>query len=143
MNVYSAPVAGVRAMAVLASLAVCAPAQADIRPGEWEIEAAVAAGGAQGIPPVRQRQCLSAQDAANPARLFAQGGSCQYADRRDNGSAFSFSLRCTAPVPITGRGSVNYAPDTIDGTLDLRIDAAGTVIEQKVRMRGRRLGPCK
>lgn len=130
-------------MAFVAVLVACAPAQADVRPGEWEIEAAVTTGGAQGIPPVHQKQCLSAQEAGNPGRLFGQGGSCQYADRKDNGAEFSFTLRCTAPVPITGHGSVRYAANSIDGTLDLRIDASGTVIEQKVRMTGRRLGPCR
>ena len=131
-------------MACVAVLVACAPAQADVQPGEWEIEAAVTQGGAAaGVPPVKQKQCLSAQDAGNPGRLFGQGGSCQYADRKDNGAEFSFSLRCTAPLPITGRGSVRYGATSIDGTLDLRIDAAGTIIEQKVRMTGRRLGPCK
>jgi len=119
---------------------------ADVQPGEWEIEAAisqVAGAGAGGVPPVKQKQCLSAQDAANPGRLFGQGGSCQYADRKDNGSEFSFTVRCTAPVPMSGRGKVQYAASRIDGTMDLRIDVAGTVIAQKVRMTGRRLGPCR
>lgn len=133
-----------RVVAFVLCLSFLGVARADVQPGEWEIEAAVTQGGAgAGVPPVKQKQCLSAQDAGNPGRLFGQGGSCQYADRKDNGSEFSFTLRCTAPLPITGRGSVRYAAGSIDGMLDLRIDAAGTIIEQKVRMTGRRLGPCK
>ncbi|MDA0225354.1 MAG: hypothetical protein O2975_04480 [Proteobacteria bacterium] len=39
---------------------------ADVRPGEWEIEAAMSqVTGAGGVPPVKQKQCLRAHDGAS------------------------------------------------------------------------------
>lgn len=119
---------------------IATPAGADIEPGNWEISASTTVQGMNEPTTFIQTRCLSAEEARDPGRLFGStpGARCQFTERNDTGSVFSFEISCSGQPPFRGSGRVRYARDTIDGELELKSDDLVT----RSRIAGRRIGGC-
>ena len=115
-------------------------AWADIDPGNWEITATTELPGVREPTSFKQTRCLTADDARDPSRLFGSspGAGCQFVNRNDTGSVFTFEVACDLPQPVRGSGSVRYGRDSLDGELEIKIDNFAT----RSRISGRRLGGC-
>jgi len=128
---------------LIALLVAPAALAAEVEPGNWELGVATTLPGAEKPVAVTQAHCISAADAKDPTRLLGTGGSCQFSNRSDSGSVFTFEVSCGGLLPLRGSGSIRYTPQSIEGDLDLAADAGGG---QKFAMRthvsGRRTGPC-
>jgi hypothetical protein len=119
-------------------------ALADIEPGNWQLVVAVSVAGMGEMEPVTRTQCVTAEDARDPSRLFGQSNlNCTFADRQDTGSAFTFTVSCGGAVPVTGSGRVRYGRDTLDGDMELSGDAAGQKFVTRSKVNGRRTGACQ
>jgi len=135
---------------LLAALLAPALAAADnIQPGNWEFSVEVHAEGLGAFQPkpgpIIQTRCISAEEAANPAKVLGEAGTrgeCQFSNQRDTGSEFTFDVRCTAPVPVHGSGKVRYSAQTLDGDINLDGDAQGMQLKTQSHVSARRLGPC-
>ena len=46
-------------------------------------------------------------------------GTCQFGNRNDTGSRYSFTVSCGGPIPMSGNGSVNYSAQSMNGELVL------------------------
>ena len=125
---------------LLVLLLASAPARADLAPGNWEISASTVIEGFGQPTSMTQTRCLSAEDARDPSRLFggAQGGRCDFTERNDTGSVFTFQVTCSTSPPVVGEGSVRYDASSLQGEVELRTDNFKT----HSRITGRRLGPC-
>jgi len=139
-----------RTLVAIAVFAFAAAAAAgDVAPGNWEFTINTTTEGLGALAPkpgpiVRQR-CISEEEAKNPGQILGDAGTrgdCQFSNQRDTGSAYSFDVRCTAPVPVTGSGQMRYSRDTLDGTLDLASDVQGMKFTTKSQISARRLGAC-
>lgn len=121
------------------------PARADVGEGSWELEVSTSMPGmAAGGATTRQTQCLSAEDARDPSRLFGSpGAGCQFGNRRDDGSTYRFEIACTAAAPLSGNGEIRYSRDTLEGEIVLRVGAGAQSMETRSRIKARRLGPCR
>ena len=125
-----------------ALLAVAAPALADVEPGNWELTVTTSVEGMPGaLAPVTRARCISPAEAKDPSQLLG-GSECMFSNRRDSGSEITFEVACSGPVPMRGSGAVRYAPQSIDGNLDLAADSGGQKIMTRSRIAGRRLGGC-
>ena len=125
-----------------ALIAAAAPALADVEAGNWELTVTVSVDGMPGpMAPVTRARCISPAEARDPSQLLG-GAECQFSNRRDSGSEITFDVSCSGPVPMHGSGSVRYAPQSIDGSLDISADASGQKIVTHSRIAGRRLGAC-
>lgn len=115
-------------------------ARADIEPGNWEIAATTTVQGIKEPTSIMQTRCLTAEEARDPSRLFgpSAGARCQFTNRNDTGSVFSFEISCSGQPPFRGSGSVRYARDSLEGELELKTDDFVT----RSRIAGRRLGGC-
>ena len=115
-------------------------AHADIEPGNWEIAATTTIQGIREPTSFTQTRCLSAEEARDPSRLFGSSpdARCQFTNRADTGSVFSFEISCSGQRPFRGSGSVRYARDVLEGDLELKTDDFVT----RSRITGRRLGAC-
>jgi hypothetical protein len=115
-------------------------ARADIEPGNWEIAASTTVQGIKEPTSFMQTRCLSAEEARDPSGLFgpAAGARCQFTNRNDTGSLFTFEISCSGQPPFRGSGSVRYARDSLEGELELKTDDFVT----RSRIAGRRLGAC-
>src|SRR3954464_7632385 len=115
-----------RFLAAVLSCTILSPlaALADVEPGNWELSMTSTIQG-MAVGPIVKQQCLTAADAADPARVFGpQGGSgCQFSNRRDTGSEMSFDIMCGGQVPMTGNGKVRYSRDTMEADLQLAADS--------------------
>jgi hypothetical protein len=115
------------------------PAHADLEPGNWEITARTEAQDAAEPHSFTQAQCLTAEDARDPGRIFGKGGSgCEFLNRHDTGSLVTFEVACGTPPSVRGAGSVRYSPVSLEGDLELKIEGFTT----RSRITGRRLGAC-
>ncbi len=135
---------------LLAALFAPALAAADnIEPGNWEFTVDVHAEGLGALQPkpgpIVQTRCISAEQAANPAKVLGDAGArgeCQFSNQRDTGSEFTFEVNCTGRIPVHGSGKMRYGAQTLDGDLDLDSDAQGTQFKTRSHVSARRLGPC-
>jgi hypothetical protein len=126
---------------VFLALAIIMPlAHADIEPGNWEIAATTTVQGIKEPTSFMQTHCLTAEEARDPSRLFgpSPGARCQFTNRNDTGSVFSFEISCSGQPPFRGSGSVRYARDSLEGELELKTDDFVT----RSRIAGRRIGAC-
>ena len=131
-----------------AALAGTAHAQ-DISPGMWEILVVSRVPASPGFTPdpVKQNQCLTAQDARDPARLLgglATPGAtgCTYGDSNRSGNTMRFTMQCAGTLNLRAQGEVNFTPDTISGTINTTSDLAGQKVEMQSRIAARRIGGC-
>jgi uncharacterized protein DUF3617 len=135
---------------LLAVLFAPALAAADnIEPGNWEFTVDVHAEGLGAFQPkpgpIVQTRCVSAEQAANPAKVLGDAGArgeCQFSNQRDTGSEFVFDVQCTGRIPVHGSGKMRYSAQTLDGDLDLDGDAQGMQFKTRSHVNARRLGPC-
>lgn len=119
---------------------VMLPAHADIEPGNWEISASTTVQGIKEPVSMVQTRCLTTEEARDPSRLFgsSSGAKCQFTNRNDTGSVFTFEISCNAQPPLRGSGSVRYGRDALEGELELKTEQFVT----RSRITGRRLGGC-
>jgi hypothetical protein len=115
-------------------------AWADIDPGNWELTATTELQGIKEPASFTQTRCLTPEDARDPSRLFGSspGAGCQFLNRNDTGSVFTFEIECGSPQPIRGSGSVRYKRDSLEGELELKTD----IFAARSRINGRRIGGC-
>jgi hypothetical protein len=124
---------------VLATL----PARADIGAGSWELEITTVMPGAPATP-VKQVQCISAEDAKDPANLIGgPGPGCSFGNRRDDGSTFRFDVACTSGAPLSGSGELHYARESLNGEIVVHMKQGDKQIEVRSILKAKRLGPCK
>ncbi len=120
-------------------------ARADIDPGNWELSVTTQVEGLPGvIGPIVERRCFAPEDARDPGRVLGPAASagCEFSDRNDTGSVFSFSIRCGGPAPMEGSGTVRYGRGTLESDISLRGSANGQNFGTRARVSGRRLGAC-
>jgi Protein of unknown function (DUF3617) len=135
---------------LFAALLVPALAAADnIQPGNWEFSVDVHAEGLGAFQPkpgpIVQTRCISAEDAANPAKVMGDAGArgeCQFSNQRDTGSEYTFDVQCTGRIPVHGSGKMRYSAQTLDGDLNLDGDAQGMQFKTQSHVSARRIGPC-
>ena len=121
---------------------VISPAWADIDPGNWELSATTEVQGIKEPVSLVQTRCLTAEEARDPSRLFGSSPAarCQFVNRSDTGSVFTFEIACGAAPqpPISGSGKVRYSSDSLEGELELKAEHFVT----RSRISGRRIGGC-
>jgi hypothetical protein len=128
----------------------CTAARAqDISPGLWEItvNSLVAASPGFAPDPVKQTQCLSAQDARDPRRLFgelsAPGASgCSYGKSRISGNNLQFTMQCAGSLNLHASGDMSFAPESISGTITSSANLGGQQVSMQSQVSGRRVGSC-
>jgi Protein of unknown function (DUF3617) len=130
-----------------------AAAQADIRPGLWDmsVEFSVPADPAFKQPAISRRQCLAAADARDPGRLLAEmsvpgATGCAISDKKESSGHLEFAVKCEGIFAIGGHGSVDYTPDTLQGTLNLDFGLGDPGAAKRTgsisRITARRVGDC-
>lgn len=134
-----------------AALAPAAHA-ADISPGNWEITVTLRVPGVeQAFGPYSRTQCLQANDTKDPSRVFGTlpgAGTCQFSNRNDTGSRYSFQISCGGAFPMSGNGSVTYSAQTMEGKLVLGATLPSPeggkpqIVNTRSELSGRRSGSC-
>lgn len=122
-------------------------------PGLWDVSAdmAIAAAPDFKLEPVTLRQCFSAADVRDPSRMLggmatAGAGNCTFSDKRESPGHADFSFRCEGLLAISGRGSVDYTAQAMQGRLELGFAASAGENAQRAesvsRISAKRVGPC-
>ena len=128
-------------LAIVLALLSCSAA-AEVQPGSWELSLVSVMTGQPKPAAVTQTRCLTTNDARDPSSVLggAKSGTCNFTNKHDSGTVFTFDVSCTGALPMKGKGTVTYTQSTMQADLDLSAD------DGKFGMRtfvsGRRLGPC-
>jgi uncharacterized protein DUF3617 len=133
-----------RLTAVLLFLATSTLVRADVDPGNWEFTMTTTVEGMPGnVGPVTQTRCLSAEDARDPSRVLGPGGgsACEFSNRNDTGTVFSFEISCSGQLPMRGSGTVRYSANTMNADVQLSASGAQNFVTRS-NISARRLGPC-
>jgi Protein of unknown function (DUF3617) len=125
-------------------------AQADIQPGQWELSVEFSVPESTGVklPPIVNRQCLTAADARDPSGLMARTANpaatgCVFSDQKQSAGHFEFSVKCGGTLGFAGHGAIDYTPTTMQGTLDLGFDGGASKRSDSItRFTARRIGDC-
>jgi hypothetical protein len=112
-----------------------------VDPGSWEMSLVTLMTGQPKPAAVTQTRCFSDADARDPSRVLSAGGTCTFTNRSDSGGVFTFEIACTGPLPMKGKGRVEYTAQTMDADLDLTAGDGGG-FGMRTFVKGRRLGPC-
>lgn len=112
-----------------------------VDPGNWELQVTGQVGPQSQPVAATQTYCLNESDTRDPSKLLGgTTGTCEFSNKNDDGSTYSFDVQCTGSLPMKGHGSVHYTRDTLDGDLDLTDSSGGFALRSAVK--GKRLGPC-
>jgi hypothetical protein len=127
---------------VVGTMLACPFVAGAVEPGNWELSLVTMLTGQPKPAAMTQTRCLTESDARDPSRVLggAQGGTCNFTNRNDNGRTFTFDVACTGILPMKGKGSVNYTGQTMDADLDLQAEKGE--FGMRTFVKGRRLGPC-
>ena len=130
----------------------CGVSAADISPGNWEITVTMRVPGVpQAFGPYSRTQCLQANDTKDPGRVFGAlpgAGTCQFGNRNDTGSRYSFTVSCGGAIPMSGNGAVNYSAQSMNGELVLGATlpspdgGAPQKVDTRSELSARRAGSC-
>jgi hypothetical protein len=146
--------AGVCAIAVAASVTLFGQA-GPRRDGNWEVTMQMDMPGMpQGMtmPPMKSTQCITPQDAADPAKSLPQrpagrGGAanpndCKVSDYKAVGNKVTWTMTCEGAQPMTGAGEFIYGTDTYTGTMKMDMARGGQPMAMTIKYDGKRLGDC-
>ena len=127
---------------LLLALFATAATAADVQPGNWEMTITLSMEGAPGAaPPVTQTRCLTEAEARDPSRLVGSA-TCEFTNKRDNGSEMSFDVASGGQLPMRGKGVVRYSAQNVAATLELSAEAGGQKLATRSQLSARRLGDC-
>jgi len=130
-----------------------AASQSDIQPGQWQISVEFAVPEDAGFKPplISRNQCLTAADARDPSLLVTQTSvpgatGCAFSDKKESAGHLEFAVKCEGLFAIGGRGSVDYTPTSLQGTLnlDFNVGEAGAAKRPASvsKFSGQRVGDC-
>lgn len=122
-------------------------------PGLWQFSADLSIPSAPGFnqQPVSINQCLRASDVQDPSRVLTgiatPGASgCTFSNKRESAGHTDFSVQCEGLFALSGTGSVNYSPSSMDGQLNVSFGGGGGAtlprVESVSRIKATRLGGC-
>jgi len=132
-----------------AAIAASSSFAADVSPGLWEITMETRVASAPGFAPApfQLTQCLTAEDAREPARLLGQisnpgASGCAYSERSYSGNSLSFTMQCAGSYGIASRGQIAFTADTMNGSITATANVGGSSVETQNKVSARRIGAC-
>lgn len=141
-----------KTMILLCAVLLCsmtplrADAEPDLRDGMWEITTSMElAGMPAGMPPVKNTQCITKQNAVPKAQDLQQQD-CTMSAPRISGNTVTWTVDCKGEDgPVRGTGRIVYRGDTFDGTLTMSVQEPGQGGSFQIvqHMKGKRIGACK
>jgi hypothetical protein len=140
----------VAAFSILAVSVLAQERPAPRRDGNWKVTMEMDLPGVpQKPPPITFTQCVTKEDAADPAKLVPLTGrgeaptmDCQVSDQKLNGAKVSWRARCEGLNPMTGTGEFVYSADRYVGTMKVRTSRDGQPLTITMKYSAKRLGDC-
>jgi hypothetical protein len=139
--------ASAAAFAAFAAFVMCAvfalPAAGQgMEAGEWEIRTVISSPMMQ-VPQVATGvQCVTPEDARDPARYAVRSDTpgCAITPGARSASSYAWTVRCDGGM--SGSGKARFAGKTFESEIRTSIDLQGVKMEILTATKGRRLGPC-
>ena len=120
-------------------------AEINMEEGLWEISTEMEMPGMPMVmPPVTTQQCMTKKDLVPKGQEGS--GACEVSDLIQNGNSVSWKMKCRQDGGLmTSQGKITYSGSTFQGTTSTQMSGIGVegVGDMSVKMKGRRLGPCK
>jgi len=139
-----------RSLAVLSAVVVLSGAvfaQEPRRDGRWDVKMEMSVPGMPAMPPMSQIQCITVEDAADPAKTVPQGRggpppNCKMEEYKVTGPKVNFVMKCEGPEAATTTGEFVYGTDTYDGTMKVDMNRGGQAMSMTMKIAAKRLGDC-
>lgn len=128
---------GVVALCLVAAPVLAQPPRVD---GDWDVKVSMDMGGK--MMEMANRQCVTKEQAADPARAVPTGpqpqSGCKMVSHKVTGQTVTFSMTCDGPAAVKTDGELVYKGDTYTGTITTTSGGRTMVM----KMVGKRLGDC-
>lgn len=123
------------------------------RDGNWQVTMEMEMPGMpQRMPPMTMMQCVTKEQAADPATAMPQGpggrgampADCKVSDYKLDGNKVSWSMKCEGQNAMSGTAEFTYEGDTFAGTMKMHNESGRGGMPGDVTMKytGKRLGDC-
>lgn len=111
----------------------------DMQPGEWEVTMTMDMPGmpAMANVPIRFKECRTDKDIV-PQK---QEKGCNITKQKQEGSTVMWEMKCDDGT--TSDGKVTYSGTKFDGVVNTVINNKVQQMRTKMKMSGKRIGPCK
>ena len=134
-----------RPLATLVGVVLCAPALAQMEPGEWEFTSTSTSRLFPGPQTQTFKRCINKEEAANPDRWMSDPGKdsdCKLTPGQRTAEKYTWQMECPKSN-MRGTGSARIARATMDGETVMNGEVKGQKFELRTKVSGKRLGPCK
>ena len=134
-------------VAFCALFAVTLLAQAEMKPGLWEVTTQMEMPGVPvKIPATKATSCVTPEQAKNPGGTVPNAGGrgrggkddCKATDQRIDGNKVTWKMACTGAMPMTGDGEMVFSGDSYAGKMNMTT-AQG---QMAMQLTGKRIGDC-
>jgi hypothetical protein len=146
----------VAAFSILALSCLAQERPAPRRDGNWKVTMETDLPGApQKPPPITFTQCVTKEDAEDPAKLVPLTGrgetptgpekpglDCKVTDQKLDGATVTWTTRCEGLNPMTGAGEFVYSADRYVGTMKVTISRGDQPVTMTMKYSANRLGDC-
>ena len=133
-------ISSVAILTLALSWAALAQSSSPMREGMWEVNSKLNIPGMEGLPPMKQQQCITPAMIKDPQLAIPKiDNDCKISDYKLEASTATYTLTCTQPAAVTATGEIKYSgTDAYTGTL--KIEGAGQVFT--VTYDAKRTGDC-
>jgi len=121
----------------------------DIQPGLWELvlETKVPASPDFSPAPSTMNQCLTAQDAQDPARVLGSAANpgasdCTFTEKSMAGNSLRFKMKCAGTLGMQIQGEITYSATSMEGSIVSTANMMGQATELHSKISADRLGGC-
>lgn len=138
---------GMLVSGLLAASGLSTAAQPNVQPGEWEYSnvTRISTGG-QAMPAQQDshRECVTAEDIANPELFSEDMGDCEITDKTLSRSSMRYNMHCTSDDGMTSNMAMNiqFKGDSMEGQMDGKMNTPMGEMTMQMQFEGKRLGDC-
>jgi len=133
--------------AVLSASATSAQEAPNVTPGMWETTSTVTIQSEQfPIPPRTETttECVTAEKIQEGQAFLENDENCEYTQKDLRSDGMDYVMSCTSPDggQITMNASMEFAGDTMTGTITGDIESPMGMMQMNVELDGKRTGDC-
>jgi hypothetical protein len=122
---------------------------ADIQPGLWKLTLETRVPATPDFPsaPNTMNQCMTAQDAQDPAHVFGSAANpgasdCTFTEKSLVDNTLHFKMQCAGSLGIQTQGKITYSATSMEGNLVSTANIMGKPTVFHIRITAHRLGDC-
>ena len=118
-------------------------AGAEMQPGMWELTTRMEMQGMPAMPGGNEfkfKQCIDNKNMVPQNKQNPQQSHCKMLEQKVKGNSVSWKMECQQGMAL--QGEVTYSGDSMNGVMNMQMNAQGMAMNMKQVISGNRVGDC-